>query len=247
ARIISEISSAILFLHSSHPEKIVHGGLKPENILLQSDLRCRLSDYGIFRLVTKEILRCPSFCRYYEPKGAFPYTDPEFHRTGILTLKSDVYSLGVVILQLLTGKPPEGLAADIRRAVLFGNLASVIDHSAGDWPTSVVEKLVRLGLRFCEPNSRDQPELTPAVVWELQQLHTSEERPIPSYFLCPILQEIMHHPVIAADGFTYEAEALRGWLVNGRGTSPMTNLRLNHLLLTPNHILRLAIQEWLCR
>ncbi|KAL9265337.1 U-box domain-containing protein [Drosera capensis] len=247
ARIISEISSAILFLHSSHPEKIVHGGLKPENILLQSDLRCRLSDYGIFRLVTKEILRCPSFRRYYEPKGAFPYTDPEFHRTGILTPNSDVYSLGVVILQLLTGKPPEGLAADIRRAVLFGNLASVIDHSAGDWPTSVVGKLVRLGLRFCEPNSRDQPELTPAVVWELQQLHTSEERPIPSYFLCPILQEIMHHPVIAADGFTYEAEALRGWLVNGRGTSPMTNLRLNHLLLTPNHILRLTIQEWLCR
>ncbi|GAB2214735.1 hypothetical protein Drorol1_Dr00019097 [Drosera rotundifolia] len=247
ARIISEISSAILFLHSSHPEKIVHGGLKPENILLQSDLRCKLSDYGIFRLVTTEILRCPSFCRYYEPKGAFPYTDPEFHRIGILTPKSDVYSLGVVILQLLTGKPPEGLAADVRRAVLFGNLDSVIDHSAGDWPTSVVEKLVHLGLRFCEPNNRDRPELTPAVVLELEQLHTSEERPIPSYFLCPILQEIMHDPVIAADGFTYEAEVLRGWLVNGRGTSPMTNLRLNHLQLTPNHILRLAIQEWLCR
>ena len=60
-------------------------------------------------------------------------------------------------------------------------------------------------------------------------------------------QEIMHDPQVAADGFTYEGEALRGWLANGRETSPMTNLRLDHLHLTPNHALRLAIQDWLCK
>ncbi|GAB2274360.1 hypothetical protein Dimus_009124 [Dionaea muscipula] len=246
ARIISETSSAILFLHSSHPEKIVHGGLKPENILLDSNLRCKVCDFGIFRLVSEEMLRCPSFRRYADPKGAFfPYTDPEFRRTGVLTPKSDVYSLGVVILQLLTGRPPEGLPADVRRAVLLGKLASILDPSAGNWPDSAVEKLVNLGLRFCEPNSRDRPELTPAIVLELQQVHASEERSIPSFFLCPILQDIMHDPVIAADGYTYEAEALQGWLINGRETSPMTNLRLDHLQLTPNHTLRRAIQEWL--
>ncbi|CAL5330375.1 unnamed protein product [Camellia sinensis] len=57
--------------------------------------------------------------------------------------------------------------------------------------------------------------------------------------------EIMHDPQVAADGFTYEGDALRGWLENGRETSPMTNLRLDHLHLTPNHALRLAIQDWL--
>ncbi|CAL5417500.1 unnamed protein product [Camellia sinensis] len=60
-------------------------------------------------------------------------------------------------------------------------------------------------------------------------------------------QEIMHDPQVAADGFTYEGDALRGWLENGRETSPMTNLRLDHLHLTPNHALRLAIQDWLCK
>lgn len=61
------------------------------------------------------------------------------------------------------------------------------------------------------------------------------------------LQDIMHDPQVAADGFTYEGEALRGWLENGRDTSPMTNLKLEHLHLTPNHALRLAIQDWLCK
>jgi hypothetical protein len=60
-------------------------------------------------------------------------------------------------------------------------------------------------------------------------------------------QEIMHDPQVAADGFTYEGEAMRGWLENGRETSPMTNLKLSHLHLTPNNTLRLAIQDWLCK
>lgn len=62
-----------------------------------------------------------------------------------------------------------------------------------------------------------------------------------------LLQEIMHDPQIAADGFTYEGDAIREWLENGHDTSPMTNLELNHLLLTPNHALRLAIHDWLCK
>ncbi|GAB4860165.1 hypothetical protein Ancab_011643 [Ancistrocladus abbreviatus] len=247
ARIIFEVSCGLLSLHSSHPEQIVHGNLKPENILLDSELRCKICDFGICSLTTNETLRCPSFRRYADPKGAFPYTDPEFQRTGVLSPKSDAYSLGLVILQLLTGRPPVGLPTEVRRAVLSGKLASILDSSAGRWPTSVADKLADMGLRFCEPNSRDRPELTATVVRELQQLHTSEERPVPSFFLCPILQEIMHNPVVAADGFTYEAEALQGWLQNGRETSPMTNLRLDHLQLTPNHTLRQAIQDWLCK
>lgn len=57
----------------------------------------------------------------------------------------------------------------------------------------------------------------------------------------------MHDPQVAADGFTYEGEAIREWLENGHETSPMTNLKLSHLHLTPNHAIRLAIQDWLCK
>ncbi|KAJ0083498.1 hypothetical protein Patl1_30903 [Pistacia atlantica] len=210
ARIAAEIASALCFLHSSKPEKIVHGDLKLQNILLDSELSCKICDFGICRLLTEESLYYPSFNRGSVPKGAFPYADPEFHRNGVLTPKTDIYSFGVIILQLLTGRLPLGLVAEVRKAV-------------------------------------DRPDLTPTLVRELEQLHVSEERPVPSFFLCPILQEIMHDPQVAADGFTYEGKALRDWLENGRETSPMTNLKLSHLQLTPNHALRLAIQDWLCR
>lgn len=246
ARIIAEISNALFFLHSSKPEKIVHGDLKPENILLDSDLSCKICDFGISRLVPEETLRCPSF-RFIEPKGAFSYTDPEFPRTGILTPKSDVYSFGLIILQLLTGRPPVGLGSEVRKAVSCGKLTSILDSAAGEWPTFVVRRLVDLGLQCCEMNSKERPELTPILVKELERLHVSEERQVPSFFICPILQEIMYDPRVAADGFTYEGEAIKGWLKNGRETSPMTNLKLSHSLLTPNHALRLAIQDWLCK
>ncbi|RLM73428.1 putative U-box domain protein kinase family [Panicum miliaceum] len=46
------------------------------------------------------------------------------------------------------------------------------------------------------------------------------------------------------DGFTYEGEAIKGWLDSGHSTSPMTNLKLEHSLLVPNRALRSAILEW---
>ncbi|KAF5751462.1 U-box domain-containing protein 33-like [Tripterygium wilfordii] len=67
------------------------------------------------------------------------------------------------------------------------------------------------------------------------------------YYLSKFFREIMHDPQLAADGFTYEGEALCEWLENGRETSPMTNVKVCHLHLTPNHALRLAVQDWLCK
>lgn len=58
------------------------------------------------------------------------------------------------------------------------------------------------------------------------------------------LQEVMKDPEIAADGYTYEAEAIRGWLKSGHDTSPMTNLKLPHCNLVSNFALQNAIQEW---
>ncbi|KAL3530745.1 hypothetical protein ACH5RR_010067 [Cinchona calisaya] len=246
-RFISEIASGLLVLHSSGSEGITHGDLKPNNILLDSENCCKICDFGIFRLVPDQTLRCPSFRRYTETRGVFPYADPEFHRTGILTPKSDIFSFGLIILQLITGKAPSGLVCEVRKMVSRGKMTSILDSSAGEWSTFVTRRLVDLALQCCELNGRDRPCLTPTLVRELENLHVLEERTVPSFFLCPILQEIMHDPQVASDGFTYEGEALRGWLENGRETSPMTNLKLSHLTLTPNHALRFAIQEWLCK
>lgn len=55
----------------------------------------------------------------------------------------------------------------------------------------------------------------------------------------------MRDPHIAADGFTYEADALRYWLDSGHDTSPVTNRSLSNRDTIPNHALRSAIQEYL--
>jgi len=66
------------------------------------------------------------------------------------------------------------------------------------------------------------------------------------FFKClDILQEVMQDPQVAADGFTYEAWAIREWLESGRDTSPRTKSKLAHHNLIPNHSLRHAIQDWL--
>jgi hypothetical protein len=54
----------------------------------------------------------------------------------------------------------------------------------------------------------------------------------------------MKNPYLAADGFSYEHEAIEEWLKTGHDTSPMTNLKFKHKLLTPNHTLRSLIQDW---
>lgn len=53
----------------------------------------------------------------------------------------------------------------------------------------------------------------------------------------------MEDPQIAADGYTYEHRAIKLWF-DRYSVSPMTKQRLQHKLVTPNHTLRLAIQEW---
>ncbi|KAL0772249.1 hypothetical protein Bca101_037400 [Brassica carinata] len=67
----------------------------------------------------------------------------------------------------------------------------------------------------------------------------------PQYFICPITQDVMEDPHVAADGFTYEGEAISSWFEREHETSPMTNKSLPHTSLVPNLALRSAIQEWL--
>lgn len=67
---------------------------------------------------------------------------------------------------------------------------------------------------------------------------------IPDEFLCPITRELMKEPVIAADGYSYEKEAIESWINTKNRSSPMTNLPLLTTLLTPNHTLKMAIGRW---
>ncbi|KAM9250168.1 WD repeat, SAM and U-box domain-containing protein 1 isoform 3-T3 [Dugong dugon] len=67
----------------------------------------------------------------------------------------------------------------------------------------------------------------------------------PDEFLCPITRELMRDPVIASDGYSYEKEAIENWIGKKKRTSPMTNLILPSVVLTPNRTLKMAIDRWL--
>ncbi|CAN8321959.1 unnamed protein product [Cochlearia groenlandica] len=75
-----------------------------------------------------------------------------------------------------------------------------------------------------------------------QEEEEEKEREPPQSFYCPITQEVMKEPNIAADGFTYEAEAIKRWLTT-HDTSPMTNLKLPNRNIVPNRALRSAIRD----
>ncbi|XP_044443333.1 L-type lectin-domain containing receptor kinase IX.1-like [Triticum aestivum] len=101
--IILGLGSALRYLHEEWEQCIVHGDIKPSNIMLDSSLSTKLGDFGLARLVdhgaglmqtTKAVL------------GTVGYIDPEFVNTRRPSTESDVYSFGVVLLEIASGRRP---------------------------------------------------------------------------------------------------------------------------------------------
>ncbi|KAM1613469.1 hypothetical protein PS2_001970 [Malus domestica] len=248
--IATEICSALIFLHSNIP-CLVHGNVKPSNILFEANFVSKLINLGINSLIpqNENPTNFTKICS--DPNGAHVYMDPEYLETGKLTPESDVYSFGIILLQLLTARPLSGIVNDVKYALENGNFKELLDVSAGDWPLEQAKEMAYIALRCCENKRLDRLDLL--VAHEAMRASCAASATClvskklirtPSHFVCPILQEVMQDPHIAADGFTYEEEAIRGWLKSGHNTSPMTNLELEHCNLVPNYALQYAIQQW---
>lgn len=89
--------------------------------------------------------------------------------------------------------------------------------------------------------TRELPEGEPSTSKAAQEQKAYTD--IPELYLCPITQDVMEDPVMAADGFTYERKAIMEWLRHHR-RSPMTNERMAEIVLIANHGLKSAIAEW---
>ncbi|KAK9060822.1 hypothetical protein SSX86_021528 [Deinandra increscens subsp. villosa] len=251
-RIAFEVACALAFLHNSKPDPIIHRDLKPGNILLDRNFVSKIGDVGMAKLVTDVVPDNVTEYRDSILAGTMFYIDPEYHRTGTVRPKSDLYALGVIILQLVTLLQPKVVISKVESAVNCGRLFDILDDSIPDWPLAEVTEFTQLGLKCCSLRCRDRPDLDTEVLPILKKLHefgdTSRKigknrNDAPSHFYCPIVQEIMDDPHIAADGFTYEYRAIKIWLER-QNASPVTRHRLQHKTLTPNHTLRSAIQDW---
>lgn len=198
-RIAWEIASALAFLHNSKPHPIIHRDLKPANILLDNNLVSKIGDVGLCTSLPAMNLAKPTTYKDTAPVGTFSYIDPEYQRTGQLSPKSDTYALGMVILQLLTGKPPVGVAPAVESALERGSLADVLDSGAGQWPVEETRELALLGLSCMEMRRKDRPDLKGKVLPVLERLrdfaNDAQDSPLcrvpadtPGHFICPILQ-----------------------------------------------------------
>nr|XP_023913748.1 U-box domain-containing protein 33-like [Quercus suber] len=173
--IATELCSVLVYLHCIKPHSIVHGDLKPSNVLLDSNFVCKLSDFGICRMLchNKSSSNNTTLCHFTDPKGTIPYIDPEFVDTGKLTRKSDVYSFGIILIQLLTGRSAIKLANAVQNALDARNLKALLDPSAGDWPFELAQELAHLALRCCDKNRKNRPDLGSDVRNVLEQMRAS--------------------------------------------------------------------------
>ncbi|KAK8503134.1 hypothetical protein V6N13_025894 [Hibiscus sabdariffa] len=254
-RIVFEVASGLAFLHNSKPDPIVHRDLKPANILLDRNYVSKIGDVGLAKLISDVV---PDNITEYGDSilaGTLYYMDPEYQRTGTLRPKSDVYALGITTLQLLTGRHPSGLLLAVENAIKNCSLADILDQSITDWPLAETEELARIALKCSKLRCRDRPDLDTGVLPILKRLVDVADASLkleknnayaPSHYFCPILQEVMDDPHIAADGFTYELRAIKAWLEK-HNISPVTMRRLQHSVVTPNHTLRSAIRDWKSR
>lgn len=165
-RIAAEIATGLLFLHQTKPEPLVHRDLKPANILLDRNYVSKIGDVGLARLVPSSV----SEYRLTAAQGTFCYIDPEYQQSGMLGVKSDLYSFGVVLLQLLTSSPPMGLAVHVQDAIEKGNFAEILDPTVPDWPVEEALSLAKLAVQCCELRKRERPELDSVVFPELNRL-----------------------------------------------------------------------------
>ncbi|KAI4381150.1 hypothetical protein MLD38_007257 [Melastoma candidum] len=178
-RIAAEIGTGLLFLHQKKPEPLVHRDLKPGNILLDRNFVSKIGDVGLARLVPPSLANSVTQYRMTSTAGTFCYIDPEYQQTGMLGIKSDIYSLGIMLLQIITAKSPMGLAHTMERAIERGNFVEMLDPAIRDWPVEEALKFAKLALQCAELRRKDRPDLGTVILPELNRLRSLTEDTIP--------------------------------------------------------------------
>ncbi|KAK7351445.1 hypothetical protein VNO77_10921 [Canavalia gladiata] len=166
-KIAAEIGTGLLFLHQTKPEPLVHRDLKPANILLDRNYVAKISDVGLARLVPPSVADSVTQYHMTSAAGTFCYIDPEYQQTGMLGVKSDIYSLGIIFLQILTARQPMGLAHHVERAIKKGTLAEMLDPTVPDWPLEETLSFAKMAVQCAELRRRDRPDLGTVILPQL--------------------------------------------------------------------------------
>ncbi|CAI9092027.1 OLC1v1027163C1 [Oldenlandia corymbosa var. corymbosa] len=162
------VAQGICYLHHDCDPVIVHRDLKPSNILLDCEMEARVADFGVAKLIQSDESMSVI-------AGSYGYIAPEYAYTLQVDEKSDIYSYGVVLMEILTGKRSvdsefgdgNSIVDWVRSKIKHKNgFLDVLDKNAGASCASVREEmmlLLRVALLCTSRNPADRPTMRDVV------------------------------------------------------------------------------------
>jgi len=201
-KIVGGLAAALHYLHENLETQIIHRDVKTSNVMLDSHYNARLGDFGLARWLEHELeyqIRTPSMKNHQfhltestKIGGTIGYLPPEsFQKRSVATAKSDVFSFGIVVLEVVSGRRAVDLAYPDDQIVLLdwirvlsgeGKLLQAGDNrlSDGSFGLSDMERLIHLGL-LCTLHN---PQLRPNMKWVVEALSGNilgKLPPLPSF------------------------------------------------------------------
>ncbi|CAL5013443.1 unnamed protein product [Urochloa decumbens] len=161
-RIALEVVRALSYLHSAASMPIFHRDIKSSNILLDDSLTAKVSDFGASRYIPIDQIGVTTVVQ-----GTLGYLDPMYHYTGRLTDKSDVFSFGVLLIELLTRKKPsiyrsddgDNLVSHFEKMLATSNLIGIIDPQAMDEENGDLQEVATLAVICTKLRGEDRPTM----------------------------------------------------------------------------------------
>ncbi|XP_022132901.1 probable serine/threonine-protein kinase At1g01540 [Momordica charantia] len=162
--IILGTAKGLAYLHEGLEPKVVHRDIKSSNILLDKQWNSKVSDFGLAKLLCSDNSYITT-----RVMGTFGYVAPEYASTGMLNERSDVYSFGILVMEIISGRnpvdysrPPEevNLVDWLKRMVTDRNPEGVLDPKLSEKPTSrALKRALLVALRCVDPNSQKRPKM----------------------------------------------------------------------------------------
>ncbi|PAN36044.1 hypothetical protein PAHAL_6G253000 [Panicum hallii] len=161
-RIALEVARALSYLHSAASMPIFHRDIKSSNILLDDNLTAKVSDFGASRYIPIDQTGITTAIQ-----GTIGYLDPMYYYTGRLTDKSDVFSYGVLLIELLTRKKPFGYRSDGGDGIVSyfvslltkGKLFDIIDPQVIEEEDGEVQEVATLAAMCTKLKGEDRPTM----------------------------------------------------------------------------------------